>query len=237
MPLARNHRREVVLCRDLLFRWRPDSPVILDLPRLVIESGERVFVAGPSGSGKSTLLGLLAGVTVAGQGTVTILGQPLERLRGAGRDRWRADHLGYIFQLFNLLPYLSVLENVILPCRFSRRRRERAIGRGGSLPGEARRLLAHLEMDDPALLSRPVVDLSVGQQQRVAAARALIGGPELILADEPTSALDMDRREAFVRLLFEECAAQKASLVLVSHDTSLEPLFDRSLRLTAPGRE
>lgn len=224
----------VVVCRDLLFRWRPAEPVVLRLPRLELKAGERLFVAGPSGSGKSTLLGLLAGVTRAGEGTVTILGQPLEKMSSAGRDRFRADHLGYIFQLFNLLPYLSVLENVLLPCRFSRRRMARAIANSGSAPEEARRLLAHLEMADQALLARPVLDLSVGQQQRVAAARALIGGPELVLADEPTSALDYDRREAFIRLLFQECAAQQASLVFVSHDPGLEALFDRSLRLGGP---
>ena len=231
MSFAPEPEPAIVSCRDIVFRWRPAEPVVLNLPRLVIARGERLFVAGPSGSGKSTLLGLLAGVTKAEQGTVTILGQPLEKLSSAGRDRFRADHLGYIFQLFNLLPYLSVLENVVLPCRFSRRRRARAIANSGSVGEEARRLLAHLEMADSALLGRPVLDLSVGQQQRVAAARALIGGPELVLADEPTSALDYDRREAFIRLLFQECAAQQASLVFVSHDPGLESLFDRSLRL------
>lgn len=230
---ALDPKTPLVLCRNLVFRWQPGQPVVLNLPHLEVGQEERVFVAGPSGSGKSTLLGLLAGVTLSGEGTVNILGQPLEKLSGAGRDRFRADHLGYIFQLFNLLPYLSVLENVVLPCRFSPRRRDRAIGNSGSVREEARRLLAHLEMADQTLLARPVVDLSVGQQQRVAAARALIGGPELVLADEPTSALDYDRRESFIRLLFQECAAQHAGLIMVSHDPALESLFQRTLRLGA----
>lgn len=223
-------------CRDLRFRWRRRGPLVLDLPELLIQQGEKVFIAGPSGSGKTTLLSLLTGVGVAEAGRVAVLGQDLAALSGSRRDRFRADHIGYIFQLFNLLPYLSLLENVLLPCRFSSRRREKA----GSLPSvlraEALRLLAHLDLADPELLRQPVAQLSVGQQQRVAAARALIGGPELVIADEPTSSLDMDRRESFVQLLFDECASQRTTLVLVSHDRSLEHLFDRSIQLAQVNR-
>ena len=218
-------------CRDLRFRWYRRGPLVLDLPELRVERGEKVFIAGPSGSGKTTLLSLLTGVGVAEAGRVAILGQDLAALSGSRRDRFRADHLGYIFQLFNLLPYLSLLENVLLPCRFSRRRRLNAGGSPGALAAEGRRLLAHLDLDDQKLRQQPVAELSVGQQQRVAAARALIGGPELVIADEPTSSLDMDRREAFVKLLFNECSRQQATLVMVSHDRSLEHLFDRSIQL------
>lgn len=229
---------EVIRCRDLRFRWRPEGPLVLDLPRLVVERGERLFISGPSGSGKTTLLGLLAGVSVAQQGELEVLGTPLAGLTGARRDRFRADHLGYIFQLFNLLPYLSVLENVVLPCRFSPRRRQRAGGNQAAVRAEALRLLDHLDLADSALLQQPVTELSVGQQQRVAAARALIGGPELVIADEPTSSLDMDRREAFLHLLFKECGRQQATLIMVSHDHSLAHLFDRRLDLaTANGAQ
>jgi putative ABC transport system ATP-binding protein len=129
--------------------------------------------------------------------------------------------------MFNLLPYLSVLDNVILPCRFSARRQARALARDGNLAAAARRLLAALGLDDPALQSRAATSLSVGQQQRVAAARALIGAPELVIADEPTSALDHDAREGFLRLLFAECEQAGSALVFVSHDHTLRALFER----------
>ena len=126
-------------------------------------------------------------------------------------------------------------ENVELPCR-SRSRAERAIQRHGSVDQAASELLAHLGLADPALLARRADSLSIGQQQRVAAARALIGQPELVIADEPTSALDADAREAFIRLLFDECRAAGSSLLFVSHDQSLAPLFDRHLSLAELNR-
>ena len=221
----------IIEIQDLSFRWTPDGPTIVALDALRIERGEQIFIEGPSGSGKSTLLSLLAGVTTARHGSVRVLDRPLERLSGVERDHFRADHIGYVFQMFNLIPYLSVVDNVVLPCRFSRRRRDAAMARDGGLEQAARRLLAHLDMADDELLGRPVTSLSVGQQQRVAAARALIGSPELLIADEPTSSLDADRREAFVRLLFDECRDNGSTLVFVSHERSLEPLFHRTIRL------
>jgi putative ABC transport system ATP-binding protein len=225
----------VVAVRGLRFAW-PRQPVVLDITALDVARGERVLLRGPSGSGKSTLLNLLAGVIVAVPGAVSVLGQDLARLGGAARDRFRADHVGVVFQLFNLIPYLSVLENVTLPCRFSRRRRERAQRDGGTLEGEALRLLAHLDMAGHDLLARPVTALSVGQQQRVAAARALLGAPELLVADEPTSSLDADRREAFLELLFRECADKGTTLLFVSHDATLAGLFDRSIEFADVNR-
>jgi putative ABC transport system ATP-binding protein len=221
----------VVALEGVRFRWHRRAPEVLALEALRVAAGEHLFIQGPSGSGKSTLLGLLAGVAVARSGRVQVLGQPLERLTGPQRDRFRADHIGYIFQLFNLIPYLGVIDNVTLPCRFSIRRRTRALRRSASLAAEAQRLLAHLDLTEPGLLRRPITALSVGQQQRVAAARALIGAPELLIADEPTSSLDADRRRAFVELLFAECRDSGATLVFVSHDPTLEGLFDRTLRL------
>jgi len=220
-----------IAIRDLRFRWRADLPPVLAIDSLDIQPGERIFIEGPSGSGKTTLLGLLSGVLPVVDGTLTVLDQPLHRLGAVERDHFRADHVGYVFQMFNLIPYLSMLDNVTLPCRFSRRRRARALARGGSLNAEAVRLLAHLDLDDPGLRARPVTELSVGQQQRVAAARALMGAPEILIADEPTSALDADRRAGFVELLFRECREAGLTLVFVSHDASLEGLFDRTLRL------
>lgn len=215
------------------FAWTKAAPPVVDIEALRLARGERVFLRGPSGSGKSTLLSLLAGVVTAQQGTVRVLGRDLGALGGAERDRFRADHIGFIFQMFNLIPYLSVVENVTLPCGFSQPRRARA---GASVEAEAVRLLEHLDMGGKDVLRRPVTELSVGQQQRVAAARALIGAPELVIADEPTSSLDADRRTAFLDLLFRECVREQAALIFVSHDASLAPLFDRSIEFSQLNR-
>ena len=226
----------IIDVEKLEFRWRPEAPTVLSIDAFQVSPGERLFIKGPSGSGKSTLLSLLSGVTTAVSGTVRVMGQELERLGSVQRDHFRADHIGYIFQMFNLIPYLSVVDNVMLPCRFSARRRAAALERGNGLEAEARRLLQHLDMDHPDLHRRAVTTLSVGQQQRVAAARALMGSPELLIADEPTSSLDADRRESFIRLLFDECRGVGATLIFVSHDASLERLFDRTIDLAEINR-
>jgi len=217
----------VVELSNVRFSWSVDSPIVIDIEALCIANAERIFLRGPSGSGKSTLLSLLAGISRPNEGRLQVLGQDMATIGGAARDRFRADHIGFIFQMFNLIPYLSVLENVCLPCAFSERRLARATRSGGSLQAEAVRLLAHLGMADGELQSRAATDLSVGQQQRVAAARALIGAPELLIADEPTSSLDEDRRAAFLDLLFRECELGQITLIFVSHDASLGSLFDR----------
>ncbi len=221
----------VLSCRDLRFAWSDNSGT-LRMPDFDVAPGERVFICGPSGSGKSTLLGLIAGVIAPDEGCVHSLGQSLSTLRAYQRDRFRADHIGFIFQQFNLLSYLDVIDNVLLSCSFSVRRTTRA-GAAHSPRTEAGRLLQALGLDPAVLARRQVGALSVGQQQRVAAARALIGGPELIVADEPTSALDADARDAFVTLLLAECARHGSSVVFVSHDMALERHFDRTVRLRA----
>jgi len=231
----------------LQFRWSPELPVCVDIERFEVARGERIFVHGPSGSGKSTLLGLLGGVLVPQRGSVQALGVDYAAMSAAQRDRFRVDHIGFVFQLFNLIPYLDVLDNVLLPCRFSARRRQQAgaamspqghpsgehrtaVHEGARLRAEALRLLAALDLA-PDLLHRPVTQLSVGQQQRVAAARALIGKPEIVIADEPTSALDAERQQGFLELLLQECAAADSSLLFVSHDRRLASHFTRELAL------
>ncbi|MFZ6047605.1 ABC transporter ATP-binding protein [Pseudomonas sp. CR3202] len=220
--------------QGLGFAW-PGHPELLDIPEFRLQRGESLFLKGPSGSGKTTLLGLLGGVQKPGRGSIRLLGRDLASLSASARDHFRVDHTGYIFQQFNLLPFLSVRENVELPCRFSRLRAERARQRHGSIDAAAATLLRHLGLKEE-LLQRRADALSIGQQQRVAAARALIGQPELVIADEPTSALDFDAREAFLQLLFAECREAGASLLFVSHDQSLAPLFDRSLSLAELNR-
>ena len=213
------------------FAWMSGQPDVLDIPRFEVAAGERVFIEGPSGSGKSTLFSLLGGVSRPREGTVRILGAGVSEMPARRRDRFRADHVGFVFQMFNLVPYLSMVDNVILPCRFSRRRRERARSRSGAPEAEARRLLSRLGLDEDELLARAVTDLSIGQQQRVAVARALIGAPELIIADEPTSALDEGTRERFLELLSAQCDEAGASLLFASHDTRLGVAFDRRVSL------
>lgn len=215
---------------NLGFAW-PGQAELLDIPRFRLERGETLFLKGPSGSGKTTLLGLLGGVQRPQRGSVRLLGEDIAQMKAARRDHFRVDHTGYIFQQFNLLPFLSVRENVELPCHFSRSRAQRARQRHGSVTQAADALLGHLGLGDATLIERRADSLSIGQQQRVAAARALIGQPELVIADEPTSALDADAREAFLQLLFAECREAGASLLFVSHDQSLSALFDRSLSL------
>lgn len=224
----------IIELHNLRFAW-PQQATLLDIQSFSLEPEQRLFLKGPSGSGKTTLLGLLGGVHLPQSGTIRLLGQDLSALSASARDCFRVDHSGFIFQQFNLLPFLSVIDNVLLPCQFSKHRRQRAIERHGSIMAAATTLLTHLGL--PAQLQQQRAgELSIGQQQRVAAARALIGQPRLVIADEPTSALDADSREAFLQLLFAECQAAGASLLFVSHDQSLAKLFDRSIDLTQLNR-
>jgi putative ABC transport system ATP-binding protein len=214
----------------LRFAWPAAAADTLRIDSLQIASSETLFLHGPSGAGKSTLLGLLAGVLEPSSGHVRLLGVDWSSISAAQRDARRAEHVGYIFQQFNLLPYLSVLDNVLLPTRFSMRRAERATQQAGSARAAAESLLARFGLD-AALWPRAASMLSVGQQQRVAAARALIGRPELVIADEPTSALDTALRDGFMDLLLGECAATHSTLVFVSHDERLAARFDRRVSL------
>jgi len=216
----------------LEFRHRGQTSAPLIVPHLEVAPGERVFVHGPSGCGKSTLMSLLAGVLVAEHGQVALLGTDWRSLGASARDRRRGDHVGYLFQQFNLLGWLPVIDNVCLPCRFSIRRARRASQRSGSVEGDAGSWLDALGIS-AALWKQPAGLLSVGEQQRVAAARALIGAPELLLADEPTSALDVDRRDEFMALLLAACRQAHSALVFVSHDRALSHHFNRQLALAA----
>lgn len=225
----------MITLTDVRFRWADADPETLDIPHFQVDRGERVFLSGPSGSGKTTLLNLLGGITVPTAGQIEVAGTALAALPSAARDRFRSDTIGFIFQLFNLVPYLGLIENVTLPCQFSRARSARVREAGGAV-AEARRLLAAMKLDVDTLATRPVSQLSVGQQQRVAAARALIGAPPLIIADEPTSSLDHSASDAFLDLLFAEVERAGATLLIVSHERALEPRFDRAVALPTINR-
>jgi putative ABC transport system ATP-binding protein len=215
------------------YRWPGQSHPALIIDQWQIKRGERVFLSGASGSGKSTLLQLIAGVLKADSGELRVLQQDLCAFSQAQRDAFRATHLGFVFQMFNLLPYLSVAENVLLPTHFSTARKQRSQAQG-SAQKNASKLLAALGIE--ALEKRAVQTLSVGQQQRVALARALIGEPELIICDEPTSAIDAPQRDAFMQLLLDQVQRTKATLLFVSHDPSLARYFDTHVQLSQINR-
>ena len=223
------HSPDIVSMSGVSFAWPGAQNFRITIEEFALAAQSRSLMIGPSGSGKSTLLSLLCGVVQPDRGQIDILGTDITRLSSAARDQFRAEHFGVIFQMFNLLPYGSVVDNVVLPLSFAAQRRQRAM-KNGSVEREALRLLAALGIDD-TLLAGSTAALSVGQQQRVAAARALIGAPEVIVADEPTSALDKARQERFLDLLFAQVEEAGSTLIMVSHDESLAPRFDQVLDL------
>jgi putative ABC transport system ATP-binding protein len=219
----------LIALTDVAFTWPGAAQFGIRLDRFELAQGSATLLLGPSGSGKSTLLSLLCGIAVPDQGTIEILGTDIGQLSGSARDRFRAEHIGIIFQMFNLLPYGSVLDNVTLPLSFAKKRQTR-VGAPTAIRNEALRLLNGLGLGSEQC-SGPASSLSVGQQQRVAVARALIGSPEIIIADEPTSALDKAAQARFLELLFSQVTDAGATLIMVSHDEGLAGNFDRVLQL------
>jgi len=193
--------------------------VVLDVPQFRIDAGEQVGLQGPSGSGKTTLLHVIAGLLRVDAGSVEVAGHALETLSEGARDRVRARHVGYVFQTFNLLPGLSALENVAVAMHFA----------GGVDLARARALLDRVGLAD-RMDHRPR-QLSVGQRQRVAVARALANQPALVLADEPTGNLDERRAAETLALIREACRERGAALLLVSHAANVLASFPRSLSL------
>lgn len=212
---------------DLKFSYSKTSSEVLNVAHFKVNKGEKIFLFGPSGCGKTTFLETLAGVLIPQVGKVEIDSTVINQLSPAERDQFRAAHMGYIFQSFNLIPYLSVYENITLPLYLSPHKRRRISV--DNEKAEVQFICQKLGIEN--YLDQAVTALSVGQQQRVAAARALMGKPQLILADEPTSSLDTDHREKFLNLLFELCQKNETALLFVSHDQSLKHLFDRVISL------
>ncbi len=208
--------------QNVSFSWHKRHAPVLKIAEWRVKPGRRIFLHGASGSGKSTLLSLISGILVPASGQIKILGTDLARIGGMARDRFRARHIGVIFQQFNLLPYLSVEANIELAVKFG----HRPILNKDSIAELTDRLGL-----DRSILKRKASQLSVGQQQRVAVARALINHPELIIADEPTSSLDSDTRDEFMRVLLELAAMNRTTVVFVSHDKSLGHYFDQEISL------
>ena len=221
--------RAMASMAEVDFEWPGGRGFGISIDNFSLTKGSKTLLVGPSGGGKSTLLSLLCGIVTPHSGRIDILETDIVQLSNAARDRFRADHIGVIFQMFNLLPYGSAIDNVVLPLSFAKKRRERA-EKNGKQADEASRLLEALGLDS-ALFCGPAAALSVGQQQRVAAARALIGMPELMVADEPTSALDHEHQERFLDLLFRQMEEAKTTLLMVSHDRRIGSLFDQVVEL------
>lgn len=214
---------------QLRFRWPKQSHDTLVIDQLQVAKGEHLFIQGASGSGKSTLLNLLSGVLQPQSGRISLLGTEITELSNFKKDQFRADHLGIIFQQFNLLPYLNAQQNIQLALDVSKERtkREKQLG---DLNERLLLLLNELGLD-ASIMKQPANQLSIGQQQRVAVARALIGRPEILIADEPTSALDSDTRDRFIETLFQAAESANTSIIFVSHDRSLQSHFDRQIHL------
>jgi putative ABC transport system ATP-binding protein len=219
--------RSALALDQVSFHWAGHDDFGLKVPDFRLKPGERVLLLGESGSGKSTLLSLICGINAPQAGSIQVDGTELTTMRPAARDRFRAEKIGIVFQQFNLLPYASPMDNILLPLRFAPERRARV----GDARGAALALTDALGLARDTMTSSTADRLSVGQQQRVAVARALIGAPSLIVADEPTSALDANSQSNFLDLLFAQCAAAGSTLLMVSHDERLAPRFDRSVRM------
>ena len=217
---------------NLYFSWGSSGNNFrIKITDFQLKKNESVILVGPSGSGKSTLLSIICGILRPQKGSIQILGENTENMSNSVRDCFRSDHIGIIFQQFNLLPYLSAIDNVLLPLYFSKVRKEASGKTLSKISAESKRLLDVLGITSETLGMQKADTLSIGQQQRVAAARAFIGSPELIIADEPTSSLDEENQVEFLDQLFSQKEATGASLLMVSHNTQISKRFDRLIEL------
>ena len=217
--------------QNIEFSWPQQAKPLFAIAELTLQQGETLFIGGPSGCGKTSLLSLITGIQVAQHGTCRVLGTTMNQLSPSDRDRFRGEHLGLIFQQFNLLPFLTVQENIELPSKLFISRYNKSVQHFGSVQKHVDVLCDALHLSHN-LRQRQAHLLSVGEQQRVAAARALLGCPELIVADEPTSALDEENKVDFLNLLLTTAKAQNSSVVTVSHDMRIANQFDQQFLMT-----
>tara|TARA_R110002167_G_scaffold38699_2_gene120261 strand:+ start:1466 stop:2206 length:741 start_codon:yes stop_codon:yes gene_type:complete len=234
--MKENLNEHVLIVRDIKYAYndayshgyKKSHKTILDIPYWALEKGKSVFLHGESGSGKSTLLNLLSGMLVSQAGEIKVGGTNLGALNARQRDRFRAEHIGVVFQQFNLIPYLTVMDNVLLAANF-------AAGLSPEMEQKAKELFAQVNLPE-SIYQQKAISLSIGQQQRVAIVRALVNSPDILLVDEPTSALDANNRDAFIRLLLTVVSRHSTSLVFVSHDLSLASYFDETIALSSINR-
>jgi putative ABC transport system ATP-binding protein len=208
----------MICIHELTFTYG-DGTFRLRIPKLTLDAGRSAVIVGPSGSGKTTLLNLIAGILHGTGGEITVGNAAVHRLRDADRRLFRLLNIGQVFQDFQLIDYLNVLDNVLLPCRI-----HPSVTVTNALRERACELLHSVEMSD--FVRRSVTRLSQGERQRVAICRALLLSPQVVLADEPTGNLDPVNAERIVRLLLTEAQRSGATLIMVTHDHSLLPYFD-----------
>ena len=217
---------ETIRLDSLRFYWSKVADFKIYIPKLEIGRGEKVLLLGESGSGKTTLLSLICGFLSPISGDIFLNEQKLNDLKANKKDQFRSDNIGIIFQQFNLLPYANVIDNITLPLYFSKNRDSRVSNHREA----ALSLCRSLQLSE-STIAMQANKLSVGQQQRVAVARALIGNPSLIIADEPTSSLDASTQKKFLDLMFRQIEEHKSTLLMVSHDSSISNYFDRTINI------
>ena len=212
----------IVKIESLRFQWSKNNNFKIFVPKLEVGRGNKVLFLGESGSGKTTLLSLICGFLEPLSGSISINDKIISDLTSTNKDAYRSDNIGIIFQQFNLLPYANVIDNIILPLYFSKQRSKKVENKINA----AMNLCDQLRLPE-SILNQKASNLSVGQQQRVAVARALIGSPSIIVADEPTSSLDTEAQELFLDLMFDQISKNSSTLLMVSHDKSLTNYFDQ----------
>ena len=212
----------IVKIESLRFQWSKNNNFRIFVPKLEVGRGKKVLFLGESGSGKTTLLSLICGFLEPLSGSISINDKIISDLTSTNKDTYRSDNIGIIFQQFNLLPYANVIDNIILPLYFSKQRSKKVENKINA----AMNLCDQLRLPE-SILNQKASNLSVGQQQRVAVARALIGSPSIIVADEPTSSLDTEAQELFLDLMFDQISKNSSTLLMVSHDKSLTNYFDQ----------
>ena len=217
---------ETIRLDSVRFYWSKVADFKIYIPKLEIGRGEKVLLLGESGSGKTTLLSLICGFLSPISGDIFLNEQKLNGLKANKKDQFRSDNIGIIFQQFNLLPYANVIDNITLPLYFSKKRDSRVTNHREA----ALNICRSLQLSE-STIAMQANKLSVGQQQRVAVARALIGNPSLIIADEPTSSLDASTQKKFLDLMFRQIEEYKSTLLMVSHDSTISSYFDRTINI------
>ena len=211
----------IVEIKDVEFSYKSGggSLEVINIPRWSLEKGQMTAISGPSGCGKTTLLNIIAGLLVPRRGSVEVCGRRLDQMSEAARYRFRAGHLGYIFQNFNLLQGFTALENILLAMTFSNKKADASL---------AKELLERVGLS--ARMNHYPSQMSIGEQQRVAVARALANKPDLVLADEPTGSLDPRNSEEVITLLKETISERGVSLIIVSHEREVTGAFEKEAR-------